>query len=96
MISTLFLVLTLSGPLHESHTQIRPRYTVEPLRGDVIRRRARASAPAKPFTTAVVEAPKPTSYTVGAGRSLDPPRLPKGYPKELQQQFPQSYRRDDQ
>ena len=55
----------------------------------------RTSAPAKPIAP-VVEAPKPSPYTVGSSRGLDPVRLPKGYPKDLQWQFPENYRRDDQ
>ena len=96
LISTVFLVMTLPGPLHEGHTQIRKPYTVKAYRGDVIRRPARASALAKQLTPVVVEVPKPSPYTVEAIRGLDPVRLPKGYPKDLQWQFPRNYRRDDQ
>ena len=51
---------------------------------------------AKPVAPVVVEAPKPKPYTVEAIRGLDPPKLPKGYPRELQQQFHPNYRRTDQ
>ena len=59
---------------------------------------ARERAHVKPVSppVVVVEAPKPSPYNVEAIRGLDPPRLPKGYPKDLQGQFPQSYRRHDQ
>ena len=45
-------------------------------------RPTRASTPAKPVTPVVAEAPRAAPYTVEAIRGLDPPRLPKGYPRE--------------
>ncbi len=56
---------------------------------------SRASAPAKPIAPVVVEAPRPSPYTVEATPGFNPVRLPKGYPKELQQQFHKNYRRHD-
>ena len=46
--------------------------------------------PVKPFEIAT------PVYTVKPVYSDTPPRLPKGFPKELQQQFHKNYRRDDQ
>ena len=46
--------------------------------------------PVKPFET-------PTQvYTIKAVPGDVPPRLPQGFPTELQQQFHKNYRRDDQ
>ena len=56
----------------------------------------RASAPVKPIAPVVIQSPKPSRYTVEAARGFNPVRLPKGYPKDLQGQFPTNYRRDDQ
>jgi hypothetical protein len=94
LLSSIFLVMTLSGPLHEGHTQIRTPYTVNPMRGDVQPKPPRASAPAKPVV--IVEAPKPSPYSVEPSGGFTPVRLPKGYPKDLEWQFPKNYRRDDQ
>ena len=50
------------------------------------------SAPAKPIQS--VE--KPAPYGAEALPGLNPVRLPKGFPNDLQWQFHKNYRRDDQ
>ena len=92
MLSTIFLVASLSQP----PSGIVEAPPAKRFQGDVLSGPPRASVPAKPRAPVAVDAPAPKVYTVEAIRGLPGPKLPTGYPTELQQQFPTTYRRDDQ
>ena len=92
MLSTILFVLTTALPTQPAQIPVPKPYTVKPFKG--ASGPTRASAPAKPIApVVVVEAPKSPLYTV---EPPNPVQLPKGYPKDLQQQFHPNYRRNDQ
>ena len=91
MLSTILFVLTTAQPTQPAQIPVRKPYTVEPFRG--ASGPTRAGAPAKPIAPVVVEMPKSARYMV---EPPNPVQLPKGYPKDLQQQFHPNYRRNDQ